>query len=624
MGDLADTIDDLICSFESDGSKTMDTLIMYLFCWALVGFAALAVGKFAYGRAALYAGRKSAARTAAAAGPELGSKTGRTSAAVAGVVAGLSAVPAAAAASKAYSTEQQQAAHHMHHHHPQHHQRRPPPAATGNDQDAVRWTNDVFKWLYDAAATVAGSGGEPSAVDYLLGEWTSALNEYTKKSFAEHGVGVEFVRFLPETHPPVLSNVFCELGVCENVTITCDCDATPAMQLKAMRQKGDKVDVSHYRVNVNKLQARLNISCDTGKKRGQIKFDGWPKIKVALAQVGYIKSKTMDEVQLQDVILDIVTGAIRSTDLSVDLYRWSEFPNFTKSHQQITTSPLDSYTDRMVSPKIESTVMKQGEKRLMVKVIKAIGLGLKQGCHEPYCVIEVDDPFQKKQTSTKKNTSSPQWNENFMFTLNRTTEEILFEVYDCNPNGGNQFMGLAIVSVEELLVNPYQRQVLSLQSRPYQDDSVSGTLTLEFIFLEDEDQNAVSKGTSDFTNERTSMYNDHYLQEPFGGGSVNQTRKNAQDENKNKHISYNVNTVFNSKDYLQMPSDHRNTAHDGVASRTSFYNSGSPQQQQQQQQQQRESVTGISVDRQYDAGYNGMHEGERPPGGFPPDGQQSL
>jgi len=64
-------------------------------------------------------------------------------------------------------------------------------------------------------------------------------------------------------------------------------------------------------------------------------------------------------------------------------------------------------------------------------------------------------------------------------TLNRMTEEILFEVYDCNPNGGNQFMGLAIVGVEELLVNPYQRQVLSLQSRPYQNDSVSGTLTLE-------------------------------------------------------------------------------------------------------------------------------------------------
>ncbi|XP_025206259.1 uncharacterized protein LOC112602410 isoform X2 [Melanaphis sacchari] len=623
MSDLADTIDDLICSFESDGSKTMDTLIMYLFCWALVGFAALAVGKFAYGRVAQYAGRKSTAAKTAATEPEaatagdrkpsqlhhhrvvpptppvarkrLGSKTGRTSAAVASVAAGLSAVPAAAAASKAFSSEQQQA----HHHYPQH-QRRTPPAATGNDQDAVRWTNDVFKWLYDVAAS---GGGESSAVDYLLGEWTSALNEYTKKSFAEHGVGVEFVRFLPETHPPVFSNVFCELGAYENITITCDCDATPAMQLKAMRQKGDKVDVSHYRVNVNKLQARLNISCDTAKKRGQIKFDGWPKVKVMLAQVGYIKSKTMDEVQLQDVIMDIVTGAIRSTDLSVDLYRWSEFPNFVKSQQTITTSPLDSYTERIISPKIEPTAMKPGEKRLMVKVIKAVGLGLKQGCFEPYCVIEVDDPFQKKQTSTKKNTSSPQWNENFMFTLNRTTEEILFEVYDCNPNGGNQFMGLAIVSVEELLVNPYQRQVLSLQSRPYQDDSVSGTLTLEFIFLEDEEQNTVSKGTTDFTSERLSMYNDHYLQEPFVG-SANQIGKNAQEENKNKHISYNINTVFNNKDYLAMPSDHRNMAQDGGVSRMGFYNNSSLQQK-------RESETGISVDRQYDVGYNGMHEADR-------------
>lgn len=42
--------------------------------------------------------------------------------------------------------------------------------------------------------------------------------------------------------------------------------------------------------------------------------------------------------------------------------------------------------------------------------------------------------------------------------------------------------------------------------------------------------------------------------EPFGG-SANQIRKNAPDENKNKHISYNINTVFNSKDYLVRRSD---------------------------------------------------------------------
>lgn len=40
----------------------------------------------------------------------------------------------------------------------------------------------------------------------------------------------------------------------------------------------------------------------------------------------------------------------------------------------------------------------------------------------------------------------------------------------------------------------------------------------------------------------------HVETEPFGG-SMNQTHKNAHDENKNKHISYNANTVFNNKDY---------------------------------------------------------------------------
>lgn len=36
----------------------------------------------------------------------------------------------------------------------------------------------------------------------------------------QHGVGVEFVRFLPETNPPTMTNVFCELGAYENVVST--------------------------------------------------------------------------------------------------------------------------------------------------------------------------------------------------------------------------------------------------------------------------------------------------------------------------------------------------------------------------------------------------------------------
>lgn len=208
MSDLADTIDDLICSFEADG-KTMDTLIMYLFCWALVGFAVLAAGKFAYGRVVAYqsdrecaaaksavvepamaaAGRKPAAARSQQLGrgpgavpptpplsrKRLGSKTGRTSAAVAGIAAGLSAVPAAAAANKAFSSSHEHAPHQQHHNRP-----RTLCKATGNDPDAVRWTDNVFAWLYEYEAV-----GEPPVLEHLSSEWIRSLNEYTKKSFTE-------------------------------------------------------------------------------------------------------------------------------------------------------------------------------------------------------------------------------------------------------------------------------------------------------------------------------------------------------------------------------------------------------------------------------------------------------
>lgn len=127
------------------------------------------------------------------------------------------------------------------------------PTATGADPDAVRWVNEVIVWLYS----------DPAILDELLAVWVASLNQFTANSVDEHGVGVEFVRVLPETHPPNLSNIFCECDSKDDVTITCDCEATPALQLKAFRRKAEKLEVSHYRVNVNRFRARLNVICIT-------------------------------------------------------------------------------------------------------------------------------------------------------------------------------------------------------------------------------------------------------------------------------------------------------------------------------------------------------------------------
>lgn len=55
-----------------------------------------------------------------------------------------------------------------------------------------------------------------------------------------------------------------------------------------------------------------------------------------------------------------------------------------------------------------------GERRLLVKVIRASQLGSNQGSQQPFCVVEVDEPPQKNQTSIQKNTDSPVWEEHFL------------------------------------------------------------------------------------------------------------------------------------------------------------------------------------------------------------------
>jgi hypothetical protein len=69
-----------------------------------------------------------------------------------------------------------------------------------------------------------------------------------------------------------------DIFIFSSQTITCDFEASPALQLKAFRQKGEKVEVSHYRVNVNRLRARLNIFILTEKLIVDAKFDGWPDV----------------------------------------------------------------------------------------------------------------------------------------------------------------------------------------------------------------------------------------------------------------------------------------------------------------------------------------------------------
>lgn len=174
-----------------------------------------------------------------------------------------------------------------------------------------------------------------------------------------------------------------------------------------------------------------------------------------------------------------------------------------------------------------------GERRLLVKVVRATDLGGQQGAVDPYCVVELDEPPQKNQTSVKKDTKNPLWDEAFLLwviiytvailhyfilyicslsfycifrvfslicekdvemlrrelipiwicsDISHNTTEVLLEVFD-HINRSQRFLGLGIVGIEELLANPSQRQIIPLQARPYEEDDITGTLTVEVIVL---------------------------------------------------------------------------------------------------------------------------------------------
>ncbi|XP_043260559.1 uncharacterized protein LOC122402095 isoform X2 [Colletes gigas] len=549
MADLAERVDDLICSFDSTGDTTMDTLSMLIFGWMLFGLVVLCVGKYVYNRfvlnevtsATIIAAKDghivhgdnigvgaggvvgSGGGAGAGGGGAVGSKSipvgkqksvgsggsttaGKTSVGSSGAGGGGGGAGSGATGSGGFATSagigstayvpptppvrkrltarktsgvlispaRSSRSLHL-------------PTATGADPDAVRWVNEVIVWLYS----------DPAILDELLAVWVASLNQFTNNSVDEHGVGVEFVRVLPETYPPNLSNIFCECDSKDDVAITCDCEATPALQLKAFRRKGDKLDVRHYRVNVNRFRARLNVICITEKLLLDLKCDGWPEVKVSLAPVGTIK-KDLDESQLQEVVTEIVVGALRGTNVHLNLFQYPSCPRLWREqtsnqsgfslpvhYDSMSTSSGSTQPQRQPT-RTQSPTQNQyvaGDKRLLVKVVRATELGGEKGATEPYCVVELDEPPQKNQTSVKKDTRNPLWDEAFLFDVSRNTTEVLLEVYD-RANKSQRFLGLGIVGVDELLANPSQRQIIPLQCRPYEEDDITGTLTVEFLFIE--------------------------------------------------------------------------------------------------------------------------------------------
>ncbi|XP_049317170.1 uncharacterized protein LOC125775315 [Bactrocera dorsalis] len=342
--DLADQIDDYICSFEGIGDLTMDSLAMFIFIWAVLALFLVWLCKFLYNKymvnnnnktptsqsnsrqSSVAPGAASAAKTEAskrlseprevmASKADFKDLAAKPGGAARGRAPGGGAGGAAAGAGARRRMVRQGSTG------PESRKKRyvPPPSnVVGPETTSVTWTSQVFRWLYSDLVIV----------NELLTSWVIALNETLKKSMEEHGVAVEVVRVLPDSPPPSLNNIFCNCDETNpsNMLITFDCDAQPVLQVKTYRQKAGKVDTSHYKVTISRFRARMATAMNYNTLKGEMKVDGYPDIRVAMNSVGAIKPMDQDEQQLQGVISDIITATLRDTVYPVDFSVYATCP----------------------------------------------------------------------------------------------------------------------------------------------------------------------------------------------------------------------------------------------------------------------------------------------------------
>ncbi|XP_044571513.1 uncharacterized protein LOC6494440 isoform X19 [Drosophila ananassae] len=505
--DLADQIDDYICSFEGLGDLTMDSLAIFIFLWAVLALFSVWLIKLLYhkyfnkGKAPSAANSRQSSVAPGSGSPASGSgKTEKRlsepreflatkSKVVEDLAKPLAAGSAGGARGRSSASPLNSAAGGPRRRvvrqsstGPENRKKRyvPPPSnVVGPETSSVTWTSQVFRWLYSDLVIV----------NELLMSWVIAINDSLRKSVEKHGVAVEVVRVLPDSPAPGLNNIFCNCD--ENnpadMLITFDCDAMPVLQVKTFRQKAGKVETSHYKVTVSRFRARMAIPMNYNTLKGEMRVEGYPDVRIAMNSVGAIKPMDQDEQQLQTVISDILTTALRDTVYPVDFSIYSTCPRADVEPLELPVIyPVhyDSLAHNMehLSGGLRDSQRMVSGRRLLVKIVKGEGL---RDAHDPYVVIEMDEPAQKNQTGTQRG-SKPFWDEHFLFQLSPQSAEILFEVYDHPVIASDppKFLGLGLVGIDELAVGPASTQLLQLQPRPYETQPVSGAITVDFVFIE--------------------------------------------------------------------------------------------------------------------------------------------
>uniref|UniRef100_M4AHF1 C2 calcium dependent domain containing 2 n=1 Tax=Xiphophorus maculatus TaxID=8083 RepID=M4AHF1_XIPMA len=105
------------------------------------------------------------------------------------------------------------------------------------------------------------------------------------------------------------------------------------------------------------------------------------------------------------------------------------------------------------------------------------------GSVNPLCVLQLDDPPQRFSTSVLKNTTNPTWEQPFVFELNGRSKELSVQLMNDGQPPESSLLGKVCVPFDLVTKQPKGQQTFALKTK----DSVTGSLTTEFTYLEPSD-----------------------------------------------------------------------------------------------------------------------------------------
>ncbi|KHJ48176.1 C2 domain protein [Trichuris suis] len=302
------------------------------------------------------------------------------------------------------------------------------------------------------------------------------------KAEVEKAVVFEEAYFPTPASPPVLSNIRAERGPRQHLTVRAHVAfESLILRLTASKIDADRIITQNFEAQLQHLaaetQVRLAYLCNDLFAMGC--FDGRPELLITVNSIDEKNQQSVIEPsEVEKLIRYCLMHAVTNVNLSAVKY-------ISGLNMDEIVRKLGDYGRSLIKQILQAgnPIERSFSKRLFVRIVKASRIGGGKEVHKPYAVVELDVPSQNHVTAQSSG-SDPFWDSQFMFQLTRESRELLFEVYDhVSDSSKPVFLGLALISINELqsMSRPLQR--FKLQGHPYSDEVISGKIFVEVCLL---------------------------------------------------------------------------------------------------------------------------------------------